>query len=482
MSGISRFFSAVLAFIIGFLTFPISFLSSENTTDFEIKTGGFSSEYMMFNGTESEIHVENASAIREEGVISFDKPVKIIFNDPFCDWFNYFGLAYASDSYLKGTIEYKTGVTEKTEEFFLEPCESVGSFYSFIDNCLENTKADAVYSITFGLLNSENAIIKIYGFSVFNRAVPEREVYIENSNYKLGVDLLWGGALSYLEDLNSDVEAVSVDGKIKVDSNASERYNAESVNSNVNLINRHDAGRLVQQSYYGIGSGEYEPGVFMGNVWAYNPVQGGNQYNDSSKIVDLKITESSIYVKCRPLDWAKSKECITPSYMEATYEFVNGTVHVSCRFIDFSGYDNTEARHQELPAFYCVEPLNNFVYYSGDNPWNNEELTIVKDLIFWPDAGYPTFNSCENWSAYIGEFDDSFGIGLFIPNETDFLTGVYNRGTTSDTDPSKDAATSYIALVKTMVLKNFEPFEYDFYLTTGNSSEIRSNFNSIRQK
>lgn len=480
MTGLIRFISLIIVFILGFLTFPISFLSSENDNIFEIKTGEFTSEKMVFNGEETEIEVENASEINGEEIITFSQPLKITFKNPFCDWFNYFGIAYFSDSYIKGIIEYKTGVSDKSEEFFLEPCSEADTFYSFIDNCLENTKADAVYSLTFEPLNTESASLRICGFSVFNRSVPEREIYIENSNYKLGVDLLWGGALSYLEDLNSNVEAVSVDGKIKIDSNASERYSTESVNSNVNLINRYDAGRLVQQSYYGTASGEYEPGEFMGNVWAYNPVQGGNQYNDSSKIVDLRITDSSIYIKCRPLDWSKSKEHITPSYMEATYEFVNETVHASCRFVDFSEYNNTESRSQELPAFYCAEPLNNFVYYSGDNPWTDEELTVVKDLIFWPDAGYPTFSSSENWSAYIGEFENSFGIGLYVPNETEFLTGVYNRGQTTNTDPSKDVATSYIALVKMMVLKNYEPFEYDFYLTTGNTSEIRNNFNSIR--
>ena len=218
----------------------------------------------------------------------------------------------------------------------------------------------------------------------------------------------------------------------------------------------------------------------MGNVWAYNPVQGGNQYNDSSKIVDLKINDSLLYVKCRPLDWAKPKECITPSYMEATYEFINGLVHISCRFVDFSGYNNTEARSQEIPAFYCIEPLNNFVYCAGDNPWTDDELSVVDNLIFWPDAGYPKFYSSENWSAFRGEFSDSFGIGLYTPNETEFLTGVFNRGTTSSVDPSKDSATSYIALTKTMVLNSYEPFEYDYYLTTGNVNEIRNNFKSLK--
>lgn len=267
---------------------------------------------------------------------------------------------------------------------------------------------------------------------------------------------------------------------MKVDSKASERYNTKAISKNVNLINRYDAGRLVQQSYYGTASEEYSPETFMGNVWAYNPVQGGNQYNDSSKIVDLRICENSLYVKCRPLDWAKSKEHITPSYMEATYEFTENSIHVKCRFVDFSLYDNTEARTQEIPAFYCIEPLNNFIYYAGDNPWSDEELTTVDNLIFWPDAGYPTYNSLENRSAFIGEFNDSFGIGLYVPDETRFLTGVFARGTVTSADPSVEPATSYIAVTKDMVLRNYEPYGYEFYITTGDSAEIRNNFKLIK--
>lgn len=58
-----------------------------------------------------------------------------------------------------------------------------------------------------------------------------------------------------------------------------------------------------------------------------------------------------------------------------------------------------------------------------------------------------------------------------------FVFSVFNREVLS-----RDAATAYIAVTKNMVLKDFEPFEYDFYLTTDNSSEIRNNFNHIAFK
>ena len=448
-----KFLSLILSFIIGFFTYPISFLPSETETDFSV-TG------------------ESVT----DGVIEISEKATFEFENPERNWFNYYVLTCESDSYLKGEIRYRAGVKEKSEEFFLEPGSK--TFCSFIDNVLDGTKANALFSVSFEPLGTETAKINITGFSVFNREIPDREIYIQNEYHKIGVDLLWGGALSYMENLTDNVETVIVDGLTKVDSDAGNRYGAKVVDKNVNLINKSDTGRLVQQSYYGTSEGGYECGEFMGNVWGYNPVQGGNQFNESSKIVDLKVDENSIYIKCRPLDWAKTKEHITPSYMEATYSLDGELVHVSCRFVDFSGYEPS-VRPQEIPAFYCVEPLNRFVYYPGNEPWTNGELTYENDLIFWPDAGYPHFYNQENWGAFIGEFDDSFGIGVYVPDETEFLAGVYDRETTSSKDPSSAVPTSYIAVTKNMLFQSYVPFEYDFYLTSGNTTEIRNNFGSI---
>ncbi len=447
-------------------------------------TAVFSPYLISFVKTDESFDLEKGDIIlKEKTEIALSKGsltntvLDLAKND--CGWFNYYGIEYSSDCYIKATISYSAGTKNKKEDFFLEPSTEKTTFYSFVDDALEGKRGNKVNSITFETLTEGNENIKIYGFSVFNREIPQQEIFIQNDTHKLGIDLLWGGALSYLEDLDSNVQAVSVDGQIKVDSNASDRYNAEAVNNNVNLINRNDTGRLVQQSYY--GTIEYDHGIYMENDWRYNPVQGGNQFNDASKIVDLRVTENSVYVKCRPLDWAKEKEYITPSYMEATYSLKNGAVHAKCRFVDFSGYPEAEAT-QEIPAFYCIEPLNNFVYYGGDKPWTNGKLTSEPDLIFWPDAGYPNFYSKENWSAFTGEFEDSFGIGVYVDNEEAFLAGVFEREKTTNEDPSKDGPTSYIAIVKNRIFKSFDPYQYEYYLATGDTTEIRSTFEKIDSK
>lgn len=422
------------------------------------------------------IPVSSRKQFNDDGSLNLEKPETLNLEMTEFKMFNYYGISYFSDSYVKGTFKYKKGFSEVSEDFFLEPAEKTTEFYSFIDGFIDGEKGQEAISVTFECLDKESCKFGVQGFSVFNREIPKQEIFIEADNLKVGVDLLWGGALSYVEDTDSNVQAVYVDGKIKVDSNAEERYNSKSVNDNVNLINRNDTGRLVQQSYY--GTLEYDHGVYMDNDWRYNPVQGGNQYNDASKIVDLKVTNNSIYIKCRALDWAKEKEYITPSYMEATYTIENGAVHTKCRFVDFSGYPEAECT-QEIPAFYCIEPLNKFVYYAGDKPWTNGELTNEPDLIFWPDANYPTFFSKENWAAFTGEFEDSFGIGLYVPDEEAFLAGIFDRENTDEEDPSRDDPTSYIAVTKNRIFRSFEPYQYEYYLATGDVQEIRNTFKEI---
>lgn len=460
MSFFQKIISLIISFIMSFAGYPISFLPSQADTEFVIAKGEASTEAVTVNGDSV-----SAEYFVDDGKISFD------FLGVECGFFNYFGIAYSSDVYLKGEIKYGRNKKITYEEFFLEPSEN-GEFFSFTDGVLDKNKADTLYSVSFTPLDKSQATVSVYGIATFNRAVPEREIFIENGKIKIGIDLLWGGALSWFEDLDSNVEAVIVDGKTKVDSDASGRYGKRAVNKNVNLINANDTGRLVQQSYYGTdgstGDG-YVQGEYMGNLWNYNPVQGGNQYNESSKIVDMRVSENELYIKCRPLDWALTAENITPSYMEATYTLDGAVLDVTCRYVDFSGYSPAYTS-QEIPAFYCVEPLNRFVYCPDD------KIAVEPELIFWPDAGYPNFTSVENWAGFIGEFDDSFGIGVYVEDETRFLAGVYERETTDVKDPSKAAPTSYIAVVKYMTFKSFNPFSYSFSVTSGTAEEMRKTF------
>ncbi len=396
--------------------------------------------------------------------------------------FNRYEIHYSSDAYVKGIM--LMGETE--EEFFLEPSDD-GVFEGYIDGFLDGTTRTQITSISFTALDVEFMDFSLESVTTTNNTVPDNMVYLSSTDYKIGIDLHWGGALTYLEDLTNNVmssvskygtsKITEVDFKSKVGT-SSWRYNTS---SNVNLINCNDTGRLVQQSYYGTGSYPYEPGDYNGTPWNYNPVQGGNVHNEASKIVDLKVTDNEIYVKCRPLDWGKTAEHITPSYMEAWYTLEDGLMRATCRFVDYSGYPSATTT-QELPAFYCVEPLNTFVYYSGGEPWSDSNTkTTESSLVFWGDTegADQNFYCNENWAAYIGDDADSFGIGLYCPGQTNMFTGVFNRDLSTTVSPATESPTSYIAAVDTFTFKSYSPYSYAYYITTGNVDTIRSNFKAV---
>ncbi len=472
MNIISEKIFSLLMSVLMIFDYIGSFMPFNIDKSYDIKQGVFSAEEITFNGEMVPVELSGDFEISDNKLI-LKNNVTLTFTDGKCKFFNYYALKYSSSAYLKGTVTYIQASEEKSEDFFLKPDET--EFYSFTDDYLNKKKANEVISVSFSVLNAQTAEFELSGISVFNRKVEKESIYAENGKLKIGVNLNWGGALSYLEDLDSNVEAVKKDGKIYVDSNASKRYKTISRDSSVNLINTFDAGRLVQQSYYGTDSndaysgGEYE---FVDSEWPYNPVQGGNKFNDSSKIVDLKYTDNSIYIKCRPLDWAKEKEYITPSYMEATYKLTDDRLDVKCTFTDFSNYEPA-LKDQEMPAFYCIEPLDNFYYC------DNGEVKCKSDLLFWADAGHPRFPSSENWVAFTGKFSDSIGIGLYVPGGTSFIAGIYMHGETSSTDCSNDVATSYVTLVRHMELKSFTPIEYEYSITTGTVNEIREKFNKL---
>ena len=282
--------------------------------------------------------------------------------------------------------------------------------------------------------------------------------YIENLRYKLGVRLLWGGGINYLEDKTSNISRLK------------------------NLVNQADTGRLIQQSYYGVQqNAEYTPGKYNGSTWAYNPVQGGDVKGNHSRIIDIVVTEYSVYVKSQPLDWAKDNS-LTPSYMENTYTVYADRVQVDNRFVDFSNWTHRYA-HQELPAFYTVSFLSRFTLYNGTKPWTGDTMSYRDNLNFWGDSTY--YNDCtfllknsntETWCAWTNP-KTNFGIGLYVPNVDSYLAG---RHSFNNSKESTNGATNYVAPVNTILLKSFEALEYSYLISTGSVEEMRATFKEYK--
>ncbi len=456
----------------GSQTVTVSYGSGE--TSFTVNVKASENKSLSINGTQKTVTCANYSyALNYSGSA-----------------FNRYVIKYSSDAYVKGEMTFSNGAVE---EFFLEPDES-GEFSGFIDGFISGTTQSGISTVKFTSLDKAYMDFTLDSVDLSQGSNPgdsEGMVYLSDSNYKIGIDLDWGGALTYMEDLTNTVyssvkkygssKTTEVDFKSKVGTSSI----SYKTSSSVNLINDHDTGRLVQQSYYGTGSYPYEPGMYGEAVWNYNPVQGGNLYNEASKIVDVKVSENELYIKCRPLDWAKEAEDITPSYMEAWYTLENGMMRATCRFVDFSGYPSVSTT-QELPAFYCVEPLNDFVYYSGGEAWSDSNTKITRtDLGFWGTATDQDFTCNENWAAFKGDDEDSFAIGIYCPGQELFHTGVYYGGDgstrCSTTDPAGEDPTSYMGIVDVLHFQSYDPISYCYYIKTGNVDTIRNSFKAVAQ-
>ena len=471
--------------------------------------------------------------------------------------FNHYELTYYSDSYVKGIIKYQDSAEEV---FFLEPSSNFnradgnGEFSSYVDGYLDkvlsaeqvtakvtSTPKSGIQTISFELLDNKAGNFELLSVttSIENAMNPEITgdaimastlKLFNNDQYTVGIDILNGGVVAYLSVINSNIEArvynidgqnvTKVDYANKLDAKYGTNYISRS--DNVNLINYNDTGRYLQQSYYGTGQKPYEQGYYNNADWNYNPVQGGNVVGEASKVIDFEINEEEnyIYVKSRPLDWAKwsddfadlvandkyerkygNDEFVTDTYVEAKYVFEDGMIKVYNRMVDYSGLPSATTT-QELPAFYTIEPLNQYVrtdLASDADAWNfNAGLKYDPEPEFWGvseqsylEAFYPNgfavdTHTPEHWSAFMASQDkDSFGIGVYSAETTELFYGVYppkyagvNRHAQTN-NPAFESSTSYIAPVGTRTFESYSPSEYSYYITTGTANEIRNSFGVV---
>lgn len=367
--------------------------------------------------------------------------------------FNRFCLKYSADQPMKGTIVYDEEGVERTDGFFLEAGEK--EFHCVIGHYLDGKMGSSIRSLCVETFKGAEG-----AFALLSLTAEEYPVYngdthfIENERFKVGVRLKWGGGINYIADSRNTVPGLT------------------------NLVNQCDTGRLIQQSYYGTGpNDEYTPGHFNNSNWSYNPVQGGDKYQNHSRIIDIVMGENSLYIKAQPQDWSLDNH-ITPSYMENTYTLFADYIRVDNRFVDFSGW-NHPCSTQEVPAFYTVSYLDRFTWYAGSKSWTGDVLSWRDDLNFWGDprwSGDCTFvqkkSNTETWCSWTNKELD-YGIGLYVPNADTFFAGKHAYNGSKDPD---NGACNYVAPVNRIRMISYKPIEYSYLMTTGSVEEIRAVF------
>ncbi|TBN02924.1 hypothetical protein EYD45_10230 [Hyunsoonleella flava] len=276
---------------------------------------------------------------------------------------------------------------------------------------------------------------------------------LSNDSLRLKLDLTRGGAIAYIS--KSDVDR--------------------------NIVNVHDEGRYIQQSYYGgkIINRQNEGQKKAWSPWSWNPIQVGDCYQNRAEILEYKQEGNTLYVKCIPMLWDmknKPAEAIMEQWTTLKGNVIKVRNKLTCHRTD-TIYGEGKAHNQELPAVYPISALNNLYSYFGDKPFTGAPLNKPKVINlrsgFW--GKYKNNMVTENWMAFVN--DDLWGIGVYAPICTNFLAGMAK-------DPgyeAHDSATSYMAPLNKATFNKNTVYEYDYYLIVGNLNTIRKSIYSLNE-
>ncbi len=305
-------------------------------------------------------------------------------------------------------------------------------------------------SVVFSLEPQRDKVINVPGEAVYDIG-DEPMRYIENDRVKLGLNLLLGGAITYLEDKQTQ---------------------------SGNMINCYDWGRQIQLSYYSgpnpyVGpNGEKPAPEWAGLGW--NPIQSGDCGGFRSQVLSFeRISDSELFVRARPMLWPNHgvpAECV----FECKYKLTeNGFVLEATIVNNRTDKTQYQGRNQETPAVYTNAPWYKLVSYLGDKPFENEPLTTLVDKSDGKGWPWVIYYAPERWHALVN--DKGYGLGVYQPCSTEVSAGFHGGDAAKGQSLGPDStATGYIAPRETTILDWNIKRTYRTTFIVGSIDEIRS--------
>jgi len=237
-----------------------------------------------------------------------------------------------------------------------------------------------------------------------------------------------------------------------------------------NIINIHDPGRLLQQSYYaGLSLDRQKDGQHKAwSPWPWNPIQGGGVMSWARVTRFEQAEPGKIFAETVPKLWDMPDE-EAEALMQQKVEFVAGMPNVVevnnrlvCKRKDGDRWgDKPLRRHQELPACYFTSEFRHFECYLGDRKWQKVEQ---KPGPPWGRATPPlNIMACFN--------DQGQGVALFSPTANEH----WNFGPHQKYNPKAkptDGACVHMAPIAAVNLGPRSILQYRYWLVTGERERI----------
>lgn len=240
-----------------------------------------------------------------------------------------------------------------------------------------------------------------------------------------------------------------------------------------NYVNEHDTGREVQFAQYD-GNGSYGGCASSGVGCAWNPVQGGDLYDEGSPVLAQTVGADSLYIKAQGYQWfpddkggGPGNPVLGDTYVEATVTAVTShasTFKVHTKVTHF-GTDAHANALQEFPAVYVNLEYPQFTRYGGYAPWTNAAVTMIT-LPYLPSS-IGTLYTPEQWAAFVDK--NGNGLTVYIPGVFPYVGGFAAAG-----DPGPTGfGTNYFAPFAIYTFSPGAVLEGDVYLIAGDYRHAR---------
>ena len=269
---------------------------------------------------------------------------------------------------------------------------------------------------------------------------PPRLSFLDNGLIRLGVDLNRGGSIGYLAD-------------------AARREN---------IVNTHDLGRWIGQSYYA-GPRPFGQSHAGWKNWPWNPVMPATSTATPARCWPTATTAKPSTSARAPMQWALDgipAECTFETWITLDGSTAQVRNRLTNRRADRTQYP---ALDQELPAIYTTDRLHRLFTYDGDAPFTDAPLReLPQRRAEDPQTAWSTFSATEHWAALVDDSD--WGLGVSRPGVVRFIGGFH--GEPNKGGPTADA-TGYLSPVRKEVLDHHIVYEYEYVLILDSLTNIR---------
>jgi hypothetical protein len=221
--------------------------------------------------------------------------------------------------------------------------------------------------------------------------------------------------------------------------------------SGPNMVNNHDLGRQIQQSFYAGDLKRHPDQHPAWSPWPWNIVQSGDVYGNEATMIPLFVTPTRAVLMSTPMLWDRNnqREYCATLINDVTLIGNKIRVHVvlilsyECEII------NPKPHHQEMPAVYAESRLNKLL--SGE-----QEIQSQGNLLweYWTES--------ERWAGAFGA--NGMGLAVYMESVEMFIGGRYENGADK---------TTYFAPLKTITLKPGDTLTYTYWIVVGTVQDVK---------